>query len=58
MTCEYNPEEKRAAWDYEVHAKAEWIIGHQGNWRLCSNCANLPEFKRFKVRKRIEDFIK
>lgn len=50
--CEYNPEEKRAAYSDEVHASAEWIVGH-GKWRLCVKCAELPEFKKFKVRKKI-----
>lgn len=51
--CEYNPEEKRAAYEHEVHASAVWIIGANGQWRLCDSCAALPEFKRFKKRKRI-----
>lgn len=51
--CEYNPDEKRPAWDYEVHDEAEVIVGHNGKWRLCLKCAALPEFKRFRKRKLI-----
>ena len=53
MTCEWNPEEQRACWDFEVHAPAVWIIGAKGQWRLCDDCAQLPEFKRFKVRRKV-----
>lgn len=52
--CEYNPEAKRAAYGFEVHGPAEWIVGHDGKWRLCDSCARLPEFKRYRTRKRIE----
>lgn len=55
MTCEYSPRDQRAAYEDEYHAHAEWIIGRQGLWRLCDSCANLPEFKKFKVRIRIEN---
>jgi hypothetical protein len=51
--CEYNPTEKRPAWDYEVHAQADFIVGANGQWRLCAECAALPEFKRFKIREAI-----
>jgi hypothetical protein len=53
--CEYNPVEKRACFEHEVHANADCIIGHNGHWRLCDSCANLSEFKKFKIRKKIED---
>lgn len=52
--CEYNPYEKRAAYYSEVHAAAEWVVGYKGKWRLCDSCANLSEFKRFRVRTRIK----
>lgn len=52
--CEYNAETKQAAYGSEVHGPAEWIVGHNGKWRLCDACAGLPEFKRFRARKRIE----
>lgn len=53
--CEYNPEEKRAAYYNEVHAEADYIVGYDGQWRLCASCVALPEFKRFRVRKKIND---
>lgn len=52
--CEWNPETKAAAYWHEVHAAAEWIVGHDGRWRLCDECAKLPEFKRHRTRRRIE----
>lgn len=52
--CEYNPNEHRACYENEVHAPAEWIVGANGKWRLCSKCAALPEFKRFRVRRKIQ----
>jgi len=48
--CEYNPQEKRAAYDNEVHAAATTIAGSNGKWRLCDECAALPEFARLKKR--------
>jgi hypothetical protein len=48
--CEYNPAEKRAAYENEVHANADFVVGANGLWRLCSSCAALPEFKRLKKR--------
>lgn len=52
--CEYNPEAKRAAYENEVHAQAELIVGANGKWRLCGSCAALPEFKRLRKRKVIQ----
>lgn len=52
--CEYNPVAKRAAYEDEVHAEADIIVGHNGKWRLCITCSCRPEFKRFKVRKMIK----
>jgi hypothetical protein len=46
--CEYNPTEGRAAYENEVHANADFIVGANGKWRLCAACASLPEFKRLK----------
>ncbi len=51
--CFWNPKEGRAAWDHEVHAAAELIIGREGKWRLCRSCAELEAFSRFKVRREI-----
>ena len=52
--CFYYPKEKRAAYDFEVHAVAVFIVGAKGKWRLCAECAALPEFKRYRKRKAIE----
>lgn len=52
--CFYVPEKKRAAYWDEVHAKATWIVGFRGKWRLCDSCAALPEFKKYRKRKKIE----
>jgi hypothetical protein len=34
--------------------EAEFIVGWNGQWRLCASCARLPFFSRFRRRKRIE----
>lgn len=55
--CEWNPEEGRAAYDADKHYRknrATVIVGADGDWRLCASCAELPEFKRFRRRKRID----
>lgn len=51
--CEYNPLKKRAAYEKEVHAQAAWVVGANGQWRLCESCAKLPEFKRYQTYKSI-----
>lgn len=51
--CEYNPLKKRSAYEDEVHAQAALIVGADGRWRLCESCAKLPEFKRYRNRKKI-----
>lgn len=48
--CEWNPDEGRACYEDEAHARAEVIVGANGRWRLCTSCAKLPEFRRFRVR--------
>jgi hypothetical protein len=53
--CEYNPTEKRAAYENEFHASAKWIVGHNGKWHLCDDCVKLQEFKRFKKIMRIKN---
>lgn len=52
--CEYNPEMDRPAYIHEAHAQAEWVVGANEQWRLCSECAALPKFIRFKIRKKIQ----
>lgn len=52
--CEWNPKEDREAYSTdENHALATVLIGHDGKYRLCAECAALPRFKRMKVRKAI-----
>ena len=51
--CEYNPVTERAAYGNEVHARADVIVGANGQWRLCMSCAALPTFRRFRRRKPI-----
>lgn len=48
--CEYDPKTKEAVYMDKVHAVAELIMGYNGKWRVCKSCAELPEFKRFKVK--------
>jgi hypothetical protein len=52
--CEYNPDERRAAYEHEVHARADVIVGAKGKWRLCRLCAALPEFRRLRKRRPIK----
>lgn len=54
--CEWNPKTNSSTLKSEdSHAPADWLLGKDGDWRLCESCAALPEFKRLKKRKRIED---
>lgn len=56
--CEWNPTEKRAVYDNEPHwlnTHASVIVGHNGKWRLCADCAALPDFKRYRSRREIND---
>ena len=48
--CEFNPETESAAYEHEVHAEATWIVGHNGQWRVCEQCAKHPYFRRFRVK--------
>lgn len=53
--CEWNPEKSEPTESKKLsHAEATWIVGAKGQWRLCDKCVELPEFKRYRVRKRIE----
>lgn len=52
--CEFDPKTGLAVDGDKVHARATWIVGHKGNWRLCDECEKLPRFKGYKVRKQIE----
>jgi hypothetical protein len=47
--CEWNPETNAPLFSNEkAHAKAEYIVGGSGDWRLCADCKDLPRFKRYK----------
>ena len=49
--CEWLPSEDRALVVGENgHAPAELLVGRQGQWRLCRECAELPLFNLFKKR--------
>lgn len=53
--CEWNPVDNRPTiMGEESHARASVILG-DGIWRLCDDCAKLPMFKRFYVRKIIKE---
>jgi hypothetical protein len=52
--CEYNPDEKREAYEHEAHASADIILGYHNEWRLCSKCASLDRFKKYRIRKPIK----
>lgn len=52
--CEWNPDEKRPATADDKHyqtAAAVFIVGADGQWRLCSSCAALPHFGRYRTRR-------
>ncbi len=51
--CEWNPKTNAFAYEDEVHARAELIVGANGQVRLCRSCAALPRFKRYRKRKEI-----
>lgn len=53
-TCEWNPTENRLSYCSEHHEKATWVIGAKGQYRLCDVCANLPRFKRYRIRRKIK----
>ena len=55
--CEWSPTKGEAAYDNDPHwlaSKAAWIVGAGGKWRLCEDCAQLPEFKRYRRRVRVK----
>lgn len=54
--CEWNPLRNSAAFSWDEHTRttqAEWLVGANGQWRLCDRCSKLWAFRRFRVRKRI-----
>lgn len=54
--CEWEPSESRPALSTDEHFKttpAVLMLGSPVAWRLCRECAGLPDFKRFRKRKDI-----
>lgn len=54
--CEWNPVDDRPAWDTDEHYRttpAVLIVGANGQWRLCWDCARLLRFKWYRKRRRI-----
>jgi hypothetical protein len=52
--CEYNPYEKRGSYEHEpCFNKATHVVGHDGKWHLCESCAALPEFNKYRVKRRV-----
>ena len=55
--CDWNPEKIEAICSAdESHARAELIVGADGQWRLCRACAGLPKFKRFTTRTEVSSW--
>lgn len=66
--CEWNPTQNHPAMVFgishpfpqeaEDHGncqnEATVCVGADGEWHLCENCAALPAFKRFKVRRLLQ----
>lgn len=51
-SCEWETAADRAAkCDDVFHAHAKVIVGANGQWRLCAECASLARFARFKKRR-------
>lgn len=54
--CEWDPVGARPARTSDDHYEqtpADLIVGADGAWRLCSSCAALPVFGRYRVRRPI-----
>ena len=52
--CEWNPHTGEAAtWTEGCERPAAVIVGAKGEWRLCHECASLPQFKRYRTHKPI-----
>ena len=51
--CEWNATKNEPTAVSDLHAVATVLVGSKTTWRLCENCANLPEFKRYRRRIRI-----
>jgi hypothetical protein len=54
--CEWDPGAARPARTGDAHYEqttADLRVGAGGEWRLCSSCAALPVFKRYRKREPI-----
>lgn len=54
--CEWNPFKDRPATDRPGDGclnEAKLSVGANGKWHLCVNCSMMPNFRRFRVRRRI-----
>lgn len=55
--CEWNPKHRMESveppGDGDCPNEATICLGRYGEWHVCEACAALPEFKRFKVRRRL-----
>ena len=54
--CEWCPDADRPSYGGDKHhetVRAEWMIGSGIPWRLCAECAKLPRFARYRVRRPI-----
>lgn len=49
--CFWNPQEDRPAYVGEDHAAVTVILGAKNVWFLCSECAELPRFRRLRKRR-------
>jgi hypothetical protein len=50
--CEWDPEENAPGYVGDAHnAPADVVVGSNGEWHLCSSCAALPRFKRYRKRR-------
>lgn len=53
--CEWNPATSEPAKTGDPgHAEAVLRVGSRRSWHLCQACADLPEFKRLRVRKPLQ----
>jgi hypothetical protein len=52
--CEYNPQLRCPSTDPPSRGDcpndASVVLGANGKWHVCASCAQLPEFRRFRVR--------
>ena len=51
--CEWDPDHDGPALIIvsRFHGDALWSVGACGQWHLCDACAQLPRFRRYRVRR-------